>query len=436
MNRIKIFVSAMCLFLLFLTACGSSKGESQENQSVKISESGKKVITLSMGVLDMQLEKAVDAFNRTNAKYEVEIITLEENSTMEEYIERENVALTTSSGPDLFCKTGFMDFTNFIDKGIMENLTPYIERDLKAEDYVESALYAYAVDENIYAIPMNFCLNLMVTDESLLGNPVSTDGWTYKDIISAMENNPHLEYVTGNDENSEILRILVGLGGISYTDFEAIKECILFADKYQGSLPDEEDIVLGKNVLVSEVQIGNALAWADIRMYYGDNVVPIGYPRQSGSGIRHGSQGISMNANSDNKEGAWEFIKFLLSEEYQNRLETWFSPLKSVFERQLTTYLTPSSFEVYIEEIGETVTGSNPYYLPNSGEYIDCMTGEQINELRHMVEVSDSFVFDMNFEAWLIISEEAEAYFNGQRDIDGTMNNIENRINLYMSEKE
>ena len=64
------------------------------------------------------------------------------------------------------------------------------------------------------------------------------------------------------------------------------------------------------------------------------------------------------------------------------------------------------------------------------------MTGEQIDELRQMVEVSDSFVFDMNFEAWLIISEEAEAYFNGQRDIDGTMNNIENRINLYMSEKE
>ena len=84
MNRIKIFVSAMCLFLLFLTACGSSKEESQKNQTDKISESGKKVITLSMGVLDIQLEKAVDAFNRTNAKYEVEIITLEENSTMEE----------------------------------------------------------------------------------------------------------------------------------------------------------------------------------------------------------------------------------------------------------------------------------------------------------------------------------------------------------------
>lgn len=89
----------------------------------------------------------------------------------------------------------------------------------------------------------------------------------------------------------------------------------------------------------------------------------VGYPRDSRQGIRHSSQGWSINANSNCKEGAWEFLKFLLSENYQRQMEGGFSPLKEVYEEQLESYASPLTYDIYLPEAGGVVTITNSYNM-------------------------------------------------------------------------
>lgn len=393
----------------------------------------KEIVTLSVYSVDEQLREAVVAFNKSNSEYRVEIIAGEDGVTYNEFFDREQIELSTGKGPDIFTKTGNMMFTNYIDKGFVEDLMPYIERDLVTEDYVESSLYAYEQNGSIYAIESEFTINFMITNGELFEGDKN---WTFKEMAAVMKQNSEIASFSDWGDASEVLRICVGLGGIKATDYETVEECISFAKQYGKILSEGERIVLGKNVLVKEVQINEALDWADIQLQYGENIVPVGYPRDNRQGIRHSSRGWSINANSSNKEGAWEFLKFLLSEEYQKQVESGFSPLREIFEEQLERYLSPMAYNVYLPEAGGVVTIKNSYTLPGSGEQIECMTKEQIATVNELVKKSDSFVFSMNYDVWSIIQEEAAAYFSDQRDLVDVMKNIQNRVNLYMEEKE
>ena len=161
-------------------------------------------------------------------------------------------------------------------------------------------------------------------------------------------------------------------------------------------------------------------------------------------GILHSSIAWSINAASKQKEGAWAFLRFLLSEEYQREYhsEAPFSPLKAIFLEQLEFYSKPITTTFYNEELNETITITQNHTLSKASGTLDeiieieQMTEKQLQTVVDMIESAKVNCFTWDQTAIQIITEEAQAYFMNQRSLDDVMANIQNRMDLYISEKQ
>lgn len=128
-----------------------------------------------------------------------------------------------------------------------------------------------------------------------------------------------------------------------------------------------------------------------------------------------------LNANAANMDGAWEFVKFLLSEEAQEKLaETALSSMpvkKSVFEKLMDKEIANGPTEIGMKKAFE-----GP------------ITRERADEIEAFLE--SARVLPYKTEPILeIIREESRDYFNDSKSIEQVVSIIENRVQLYLDEQ-
>lgn len=401
----------------------------------------KEVIQLYVYTRDSALQAAVVAFNKSSDKYRVEIEWGEESGVTAGDWNILWTQLMTGGGPDLFSVSSQMNFNDYIRQGMLEDLAPYIEANLEPEDYVESALYAYRQGESVYGLESSFSVTALITKQSLLlesgadYKAESRMGWTFEEMAAAAAANPQIKVYKENADPMEVLRDCIAFGGVDYSDYETLSQAILFAEQYGKSLEPGETAVLGENVLVADISLHTPLGWADVQALYGEDLVVVGYPRSDRQGVKHEGSALSINSNSVHKEGAWAFLQFLLSRDYQENRAGGFSVCRDIFERELMAYAEPDSYQLYLPEAGGIVTVTNTYRLPASGLDIDAMTQEQTDEVRSLVENSMIYEFTEDYGAWNIIYEETGSYFSGDKSLEEVMEVIQNRMGVYLDEK-
>ena len=128
---------------------------------------------------------------------------------------------------------------------------------------------------------------------------------------------------------------------------------------------------------------------------------------------------FAINSDSKNKEGAWDFLEYLLSEEYQKLLREGFPVRKDCIEIYLNDMYDP--YVKFSEDIGE------------ASEY-----GSREENIARMREMLDAAVFN-DWRGKInplrdIIYEEVQMYFAGDATLDETVNKIQNRVQLYLDE--
>ena len=133
---------------------------------------------------------------------------------------------------------------------------------------------------------------------------------------------------------------------------------------------------------------------------------------------------MAVNANSANKEGAWEFIAFLLGDEIQYREEAHLPPVhRQSFDKWL-------EWELEILTKKDRIKGkefSPVYYGENSST-------EKRNAYKKAIE--DARPLPMRTAPILaIIQEEAKDYFNGSKRVEEIIQVINNRVQLYLDER-
>jgi len=396
----------------------------------------KEVIVLSHYMVDPHLQEIVAAFNQSSDKYRVEVVTAGDNIDWDQYMDERTMQILAGNGPDIFMATSDSRFEEYIEKGVLEDLQPYIDANLQEEAYLENALYAYRKDGKVYALEEGFRIKLVFGKEEVIGE---RDGWTFSDLQTIMEENPQIKTYVEYFSKQDVLYSCFAKSGIVPLDFDTIKECILFAEEYGKGLPVGEKALLGENVLLVEMGISQPWDIMDFIVSYGDDIVFVGYPREDGRGILHDSGGWSINAASEHKEGAWSFFQFLLDEEHQMKLAEedsgYFPVLKDAFEKKMEVAETALMQEVFVQE-------ENRYEMQEMARYaVDgvpmyVLPREWTEFVRKLAEESRVFCFEYDYGVWTIVSEEAESFFNNEKDIDEVMAIIKNRMELYLSEKE
>ena len=150
----------------------------------------------------------------------------------------------------------------------------------------------------------------------------------------------------------------------------------------------------------------------------------MGYPAESreGSCIRVCGMSFALSASSDKLDGAWEFVRTFLTEDFQR------DELYGVNGSSL-----PIRRDIFTERAQIAATQEGYCFINDEFMSVPPMTQEQIDKAvdfiksLHNLAFEDEVVMD-------IIYEEAEGFFHGQRTAEDVAVLIQNRVQLYLDE--
>lgn len=406
----------------------------------------KTTITLGTMYLEDSVKKNIINFNKTNEKYRIEVKEYGNDSQdWTEAVNQMNTAIISGNGPDL------IDLTNgnanaYIAKGVLEDLTPYIEaaEDINPADYVESAFYAYQNGDKLYGLVPSFTLQTVMGKTADVG---SEPGWTIDDVMALLESKPEGTELFSYCTKETVLYYCVNMSQDQFIDWET-GEC-KFSDGYfekvlelANKFPKEANYNEDDESIPSKIQSGKLLlqqmAVADVQEYqmykamFGEDITFIGFPTNGGTGTYvRPTSALGISSKAQNKEGAWEFLKSFLSEEYQKNYISWYMPvLKSALDAQFEEDMTPE----YFEEDGEKVEQPKTTWGYDDFEVkIYAAKQEEIDAIKELIDSADG-IGNTNEEITAIIAEETAAYFEGQKNAKEVADIIQNRVQIYVNE--
>lgn len=408
------------------------------------------------------LQAAAVKFNRNNDKYHVTIKEYIDTSnytetSYEDAVTNMNNDLISSNCPDIIALSS-LNVSQLAAKGVFEDLTPFLEQSasLNREDYLENILDAYTYDGRLVSIPATFSLQTVIGRASDVGTEM---GWTLEELIAYADANPGASVFDGMTQEA-MLRVFLTYNEENFIDWEAgtsnfnteeFKKLLAFVNRF----PEEYDWSADNLSEATKIQNGDVLLantyisdFNDIQMYYemfGGEITCIGYPTMDGSAgcVLYANGAYAITAKSSNKEAAWSFIEYFLSE-----LDTddygygyGFSTNKKNLEKNAqeavkVEYLLDQNGNQVLDENGEPIptTGVSSMSFMDGWSYTyHTPTQEEVDTVLALMEVARP-VSDANTEIMNIINEEAAAYFKGQKSADEVADIIQSRVQMFVSE--
>lgn len=398
--------------------------------------------------LDQNSRKNIINFNKTSDKYH---ISVKEYAT-EDYtagLTQFNNDVTSGNGPDLI-DIANIDYKQYASKGVLENLYAYMEKDgIQKEDYLENVLKAYEIDGKLYGVIPQFYVTTSVAKTSKVG---STPGWTLGEMLDFAESSKAENIFSYGSRSSvfyyciynnmdEFINWEEGKCYFNTDDFIRILE---FANQFpeEPNYDDEEGIsakLRADKILLMQTTLSSVQEYQMMNGLFGEEVTYVGYPNSERRGnlIQAVNGCMALNAKSKHKDGAWEYIKTVISEEYQDSLiggwSSWGFPVKkSTLDKLFEKDMTP---EYYEDENGNQVEqmktswGYDDFHID-----IYAATQQEVDAVREIIASAQRSTGSINEELSNIITEETEAFFKGQKSAAETAEVIQNRIQIYVNE--
>lgn len=415
----------------------------------------KTVLTYGTTYLPYFAKTDVVAFNKQSDKYRIEIKEYGEgDKDYETMVSLWSADMSSGNGPDIidmvYCPVGVGEL---VSMGVVEDLNPYFEKDadVNRDDYVENALKMYELDGKLYAMMRCFGVETMVGKESDIGTGAS---WTLDDVLALMDSRESdvelFEYTT----KYNALQMMLSTNGDRFVDEESgtchfndedFIKILEFANRfpqdinYDQNAPSDTDKIRSGKLLLLKETVTSVQQYQLYEAKFGEPINMIGYPTsgESGTMITPNGTTVAMNVNSKNKEGVWEFIKFLLEEERQENLQSanaGFPVLRSALEKQFEKDMTPEYYEDTDGTKKEKPKGV--WTTGASGEVtvdVYAASEEQVDRIRQMIETAG--VVRIDSQMLSIVIDEAQSYFDGQKSAADAAALIQERMQVYINEK-
>lgn len=429
------------LFIFTLAACSS--GNNKPQASGEASSSGEstpvpKEITLKIGLpqgYDVTKKEIIDGFQAKFPHIKLDIDT----TPWGDFATKIPAQIAGGNAPDIWFQENAV-ILGYGKKGVAEDLTAYIERDLNAEDYASILFSAKGADGKTYGIPHGLNPVALGYNKKLFTEanmPFPTDDWTYQDMIDAARK---LTKDTNGDGKTDVYGFISGYNitqgwfpwikstGGQVLDTSLTKAMITDPKSLEGlakwieiaksgiSAPQAFTKAIGSEwqafgsdkgamyfVQYSLQTLINQefpeLDWDTVKMpkgFDGNRVVP----NISNSWL------IYSKAKPEAKEAAWEFLKYYLSDEAQDVLAASGSSLplkKSSFEKVAQVTTAPANKSAYTEGIIESGMSmdENPSWSQWVGAaqpiFVDMYNGKvTVEDGANQIQVKVQEVLDKN----------------------------------------
>lgn len=416
------------------------------------SESNTEKITLSYGTmyLDPITQRQITSFNKSNNNYLIQVINYDYESNPEQALIQMNTDLLTGNSPDII-DMKMSHAQKLIAAGILEDLYPYMDSDpdINREDYLDNILQAYEQNGKLYSIMPAFLIRTMAGKSTNVGEAAK---WSLADMQELCEQYPDsilFEDATSDailqmGIHAELSNLVNWETGECNFDGENFIQLLEFASQYGMSASSTNYMEMASKLrsdeyLLTNGYIYNISVYRDEKNWFGEDVTFIGYPTSTASGnfIDTAVCSLAISTGSNHKDGAWEFIKSFLESDYQQgeMIDSAFGfPIqKAAFEILIEQEMTP---DFYVDELGKEEEVSKRIWNGYGNEpeiEIFAATEEEMGKFREFITSAD-VVYHSNNEILNIASEEAAAYFEGQKTAAETAGIIQSRVKIYLNE--
>ncbi len=432
----------------------------------------KKVLTLGCFDLDQSMRTAISEFNRENEEYTISSVCYaDENSYLyDDYdnaLTNFNNELIAGNIPDILLLNSNMPYDSYVDKGLFMDIYELMDSDPEytRDKFIPNMLSALERDGKLYSIALNFYVNTYVGKSSRLAGVDTLTFDKADELLAAM---PEGAVLVSDDITREAF-ISDALQYSSFVDYEN-GTCNFDSDEFKAILEksmeypaeitdymdyEEQKMMVGedKALLMSQYLSGfDEFNYLENGLFHEDAAF-VGFPGKDGAnGILQLYLQISIAADSEYKDGAWEFIKKTLEDMVYEEETELFDPTddETYIEKRWTSGHN-FGFPVLKEDLENLgIQYTIPYKMFNeNGELVDRESSMNMNgiELKNKDVSEDDIHRYIDFlcsvdtvSQWdqdlnKIVNEEISAFAQGGRSADETAKLIQSRVSLYLSEQ-
>lgn len=401
--------------------------------------------------VDYNIKRSIIDFNKKSEKYHISVKEYG-GDDYEAGMTQFNADLTTANCPDII-SLSTIDYNQYANKGVLEDLYPYMEKSgLNKSDFVENVMSSFEVGGKLYGIMPQFYISTTMAKASLVGDK---SGWNLSEMLDFVES-VDAENVFSYGTRSSIFYYCIYNNidefinwetGECFFDTEDFIRVLEFAARFPEEVDynNEEEGISSKlrndRLLLMQSSISSVQEYQMMVGMFGEPIAFVGYPNNERKGnlIQAAGGSLGLSAKSEKKEGAWEFMQSLLTEEFQNGLVSehgnyGFPVRKSALDAQFELDMTPDYYE---DENGEQVESPKTHWGWDDFEMeIMAATQEEIDAVKALIASAEkiSIMDGATSQPVKIITEESEAFFKGQKSAADVAGVIQNRIQIYVNE--
>ncbi|EJV43375.1 hypothetical protein IEK_05454 [Bacillus toyonensis] len=437
---------AASLSLISVAGCGNSDSKGERK-----TKDGKTIVEVSTLGSTESLKQAEKLYEQKNPKIDIQIKgafpenesktggsktegSQKDETSAEKIISKVNTEFLAGRGSDVIVLDG-LPADKYGKKGLLTDLSEMIEQDKSFDEnqYFDKVLDNSKTNEKLYGIPLYFWLSGLLGDDKAIqqsGVKVNDKEWTWSEFTSIgkeLASKGTHTHVIGNTPPEQMLQFLVQDHYNELVD-KASGKAKFQSDLFVQMLEDVKKMYDEKLATADEVNLGEAYfvrlpMIMSIEDYFSTGAV-LGitgtkiYQKPHLAGQKKGvaftpNTTVGINEKSPVKKEAWNFLKFLMSDEVQSK-GNGFPINKAVYEQQIKTLKEKKGIE------GPDGTLIN-------------VTESDIQGLEKMVaEISVQSPQSTKIES--IIAEESKSYFSGQKSAKDVAALIQNRVTTYINE--
>lgn len=404
--------------------------------------------------INYNIRNAILKFNRQNQEYRISTVDYSVYATEDDYnagVTKLNNDILAGKIPDIIdCSSSSLDVSTLASKGVLLDLYTLIDNDseFSRDSFVSGALAAQEINGSLYTMASAFNIETTVGLSDIVGDNA---GWTFDEMMAAYEKLPEGASIMRYMTKSSFLNYCINTAFDNYVDPETgechfdsedfvklLKIANTFPEEYDyynedGEYVDDNQLLAeGKVLIVSSYLYGFEDFKYQLVYLQGKDYTFVGFPNSTRNGhtIYFDNQ-IALSAKSSNTEGAWSFVKTMLSDDYQTN-NVWSFPI------------TTSALEVkkekakerphYTDENGEVVYYEDTMYINGEEMEVPVMTDEDIAKIMDVINnATGQYRYDETVNN--IISEEAASFFDGQKTAEDVADLIQNRVQTYIMEQ-
>jgi len=431
--------------LLLLTACNKSIPE--EGATPSALPAGKKTVVVAVMSSDPFLEKAAREFENLHENIKIEIKPHMANpdlgngygaplskADIEKYIQTATTQAISGKSSDLI-SMGMLPQDKFIEKKVVANLYDFMEKDSSFDksQYYQNVFQSSEYGNGLFALPLSFSLDAMQGNSGLLKKAniqIDDQSWTWSQFadinkkLKEQNGSDYLSFVNPSniiaDYISENYSSLV-TDGTPHFDSDAFRNAmqqikLMFSEKLiEASYTPTEKVLFSMKGLNDPKKVLLSMLDPNLQYYQKPTIEGQTKGWQFGSYTTFG-----LNNKSQVKQEAWEFLKFLLSEEMQASSDLMGLPInKAAFDKKLTDTE---------EELAQGKIEAK-FKIPDSKTVKD-----KIQALKSLVEGDGGKNSFNDQKLLMIVFEEFGPFLLGQKSAEEASKLIQNRVMTYLNE--